>query len=409
MTSVAVIGAGAAGLVSAKELRAAGHDVVVFERSDEIGGVWVYDEAPGRTMYASLRTNLPRDLMAFRSYPFDSSGGGADDLPRFPSHESVLEYLRRYATDHDLVDLVRFGTEVTNVRPSGGGWVLETRGGVTAEHHDFDAVAVCNGHFSIPRVIEIEGSATFPGVLTHSRDYRRPDPFIGMRVAVVGTGSSGLDLSLELAALAEHVYWCGRTSEDVRTFPRVENVSTVPMPQRLTADGELVVAGEHFPVDSVILCTGFHYDLSFIEQGVVEGTDAPVSLYRHLVPIGHPTMALIGIPQRIIPFPLFEMQAKWFAASLSGVVAPAGEEQMSAWVEDWHQHCRAEGREPYQYRNIGAEQFDYIDELARECGAEPLPDWYRPLAHETTQSRLANLLEYRDLPLTNQGDSRLAP
>ena len=40
----AVIGAGAAGLVSIRELRRAGHSVTAFEQSNEIGGVWVYSE-----------------------------------------------------------------------------------------------------------------------------------------------------------------------------------------------------------------------------------------------------------------------------------------------------------------------------------------------------------------------------
>ena len=89
--TIAVIGAGAAGLVTASELLREGHAVAVFERSRRVGGLWVYEEetetdplgqCPRRrhhgSLYASLRTNLPRDLMAFDGYPFDSSGGGDD-------------------------------------------------------------------------------------------------------------------------------------------------------------------------------------------------------------------------------------------------------------------------------------------------------------------------------------------
>ena len=403
-----MVGAGASGLVAAHELRCAGHQVTVFERSAEIGGVWVYDEAPGRTMYASLRTNLPRDLMAFRSYPFDSRGGGADDQPRFPTHEVVLAYLRRFADDRDLIGLIRFETEVVDIDETPTGWAVRTRRDGVEDGHEFAAIAVCNGHFTVPREIEIAGSAEFPGVVVHSRDYRHPGPFVGMRVATVGVGSSGLDLSLEIATVAEHVYWCGHTSADERTVPAVDRLSPIPMPDRLTSDGLLVVGDRRIPVDAVMLCTGFHYDLSFIAEGIVAGDDAPTSLYRHLLPVGHPTMALIGIPQRIIPFPLFEMQAKWFAAILSGEVTLPALVERRAWLEEWAAHCRSESREPYQCRNLGAEQFDYIDELAAECGAQPLPDWYRPLAQETTASRLGNLLEYRDLPLTTKGDSRVS-
>ena len=151
MTAVAVIGAGAAGLVTAVELRAAGHDVVVFEQSDEVGGVWVYDEAPGRTMYDSLRTNLPRDLMAFRSYPFDSRGGGEDHWPRFPGHRQVLEYLQRFAVAHDVTTITEFGTAVTAVAEAEAGWSIETVAETGTTAREFGAVAVCNGHFTTRR------------------------------------------------------------------------------------------------------------------------------------------------------------------------------------------------------------------------------------------------------------------
>ena len=80
--NVAVVGAGAAGLVTAYELLAAGHRVTVFEQSDQVGGLWNYtedteDDPLGQqpsvrihgSLYASLRVNLPRDLMAFEAIP----------------------------------------------------------------------------------------------------------------------------------------------------------------------------------------------------------------------------------------------------------------------------------------------------------------------------------------------------
>ena len=81
---VAVIGAGAGGLVAARELRREGHEVVVFERGEEVGGSWVYTPEvesdplgldPNRklihsSLYNSLRTNLPRESMGFRDYPY---------------------------------------------------------------------------------------------------------------------------------------------------------------------------------------------------------------------------------------------------------------------------------------------------------------------------------------------------
>ncbi|GFH23094.1 flavin-containing monooxygenase, partial [Haematococcus lacustris] len=83
--SVAVIGAGAGGLVAARELQREGHAVTVFEQGSSVGGVWAYNpdvesddllgQQPWRqtlhaSMYAGLRTNLPRQIMAFSDFPF---------------------------------------------------------------------------------------------------------------------------------------------------------------------------------------------------------------------------------------------------------------------------------------------------------------------------------------------------
>ena len=80
-------------VVAAREAVRHGCQVSVFEAASEVGGVWVYsaeteDDPLGQTsskrvhssLYDSLRTNLPRDLMAYSDYTFDSKGGGEDEL-----------------------------------------------------------------------------------------------------------------------------------------------------------------------------------------------------------------------------------------------------------------------------------------------------------------------------------------
>ncbi|CAK9223437.1 unnamed protein product [Sphagnum troendelagicum] len=86
---VGVIGAGAAGLATAKELIHEGHKITMFEQSMQVGGLWVYDPKvdsdllgvePHRkrvhsSVYASLRTNLPREVMSFIDFPFLAQQG----------------------------------------------------------------------------------------------------------------------------------------------------------------------------------------------------------------------------------------------------------------------------------------------------------------------------------------------
>ncbi|KAF9616712.1 hypothetical protein IFM89_031988 [Coptis chinensis] len=170
---VAVIGAGAAGLVATRELRREGHQVVVFERNNRIGGTWVYDPNtesdplglyPSRTivhasLYESLRTNLPREVMGFRDYPFVAKKDDKRrDSRRFPDHEEVLLYLEDFMSEFGISELIRLETEVVHVGLMGEGkWVVRSRkkDRNVAGDDVFNAVVVCNGHYTKPRVAEI--------------------------------------------------------------------------------------------------------------------------------------------------------------------------------------------------------------------------------------------------------------
>ncbi len=299
---VAVIGAGAAGLVTIRELRRAGigngdaDEVVAFEAGAEVGGTWVYtDDVEGDplgrdpsghrvlgSMYASLRTNLPRDLMAFRDYPFDAAHGDGKDARRFPGHGAVLAYLEHFAKDldreFDALSSIRFETSVTRVTPpdgvgsgeaSGGPgtWIVESRGpgdegGETRE--TFDAVIVCNGHFSDPFVPELPGMQNFGGTLLHSHSYRHAAPFAGQRVAVLGAGSSGTDLSRELAGVARDVSLCSRDVSTATPVQGHDNLQICPNIAQLEERSLILEDGSRIDeVDTLLFCTGYRYSLPF--------------------------------------------------------------------------------------------------------------------------------------------------
>lgn len=176
---VAVIGAGAGGLVAARELRREGHTVVVFERGELVGGVWVYTpemesdplgvdpdrEVVHSSLYPTLRTNLPREVMGFRDYPFvvneDDEGR---DPRRFPGHREVLKYLQDFAREFGINELVRLETEVVYVgMVEGGKWKVKSRRrcGESVEEEYFDAVVVCVGHYWQPLIAQIPGTYLF--------------------------------------------------------------------------------------------------------------------------------------------------------------------------------------------------------------------------------------------------------
>lgn len=229
---IAVIGAGAAGLVAARELRREGHGVVVFERSGTVGGTWIHNPAvesdllglePNRkvvhsSLYDSLRTNLSRECMGFLDYPFVANNGSFDhDHRRFPGHREVLRYLEDFSRHADLCGLVRFCSEVVSVEMEGEGrWAVRSRKMGASRHSDeselYDGVVVCNGHYTEPRVADIPGIENWPGKQMHSHNYRNPQLFLGQVIVVIGGSSSAADISREIAGIAKEVHSASRSS-----------------------------------------------------------------------------------------------------------------------------------------------------------------------------------------------------
>ena len=172
--NVAVIGAGVAGLCAARELKREGHRVVLFEKASQIGGTWAYDprvesdpvsldptrEIVHGSLYRSLRTNLPRQLMGFSDYPFVKRENG--DRRTFPGHKEVLRFLNEFASDFGLVELCRFNTEVLRVVRVEGkdhDWLVEskTRESDSVSREVFEAVVICAGNFVEPEIAPVKG------------------------------------------------------------------------------------------------------------------------------------------------------------------------------------------------------------------------------------------------------------
>ncbi len=407
---VAVIGAGASGLASAREFRDRGHEVLVFEQGQAPGGVWAYapeveDDLLGlnprqrvySSLYEDLRTNLPSDLMAFKGFPFDASGGGEDSWPRFPHHTCVKTYLDRFARQFELLPLIQLGQRVVTLSVNKAGaertrrWQLETEQGFAAE---FDAVAICSGHFSEPRVPSIPGLSAFTGKLLHSHNYRRPHDFEGEVVAVLGRGASGSDIVQALAGRAKQILWAGfDVPKDLK------QVKLVPFPERISAQG-FHAGGEEYRCDTVLFCTGYRYELPFLTEDVVSINDNYVSpLYLDILPPHYPDLALIGLPFLVVPFPLYAMQAKWFAASLDREFTLPSKQSMLQACTERERLLRSRGLKQRHFHRIADEQEDYYNRLAQDCGAPKLPAWFGALAQEAQTIRQAHPSRFRDMPL----------
>lgn len=405
---VAVIGAGAAGLSSARHLVAdpARFACTVFEQTGDVGGTWVYTEQVGTddfglpvhsSMYKSLRTNLPKEVMGFPDFPI------AQQERSYLPAKDILQFLNDYADHFGVRDHVRFYHHVKNVAPrkgDAGGWTLTATNLKTGQDttEEFDAVMVCNGHYAKPFLPSLPGADTFQGRTLHSHDYRTPDAFRGLDVVVVGAGPSGMDLCLEVArGGAGSVVLSHHWPEPITTrFPA--NVRQAPDVARVTERGVEFVDGTAAPCDVLFYCTGYLYSFPFLsEECEVRVVDNHVQpLYKHLVHVDHPTLALVGLPFYVCANSLFDLQARFFIRTLAGEIQLPSREEMLADTESDMETRRAKGLKRRQAHMMGPLQGDYYSELAALGNLEPLPSVLTKLHNESSQRFLEDLVNYRE-------------
>lgn len=185
-TDVAIIGGGQAGLAMAYHLRRLGVDHLVLDDQVAAGGAW-------QTTWPSLRLFSPSAYSSLPGWPMPPH---PDD---FPPVDHVLEYLRAYERRYELC--VERPVTVSDVRPGPEVLTLVTDAGLLRARHVVNAT----GTWSAPFVPRVEGSARFAGRQLHSAHYRGPQDFAGRRVAVVGGGNSGVQITADLVGVADRV------------------------------------------------------------------------------------------------------------------------------------------------------------------------------------------------------------
>jgi len=200
---VVVVGAGIAGLYLAYRLSRAGHRLRVFEAGDDLGGTWYWNRYPG------ARVDVPSiDYM----YSFDPNWQRDWQWSeKYATQPEILRYLNHIADKHDLRRHITFSTRVRQAGWDDGAslWRVRTDGGddVSARF-----VVMATGCLSMPKQAEVDGLESFTGeVYFTSRWPHDPVDFTGKRVAVIGTGSSGVQSIPVIAEEAREVVVFQRT------------------------------------------------------------------------------------------------------------------------------------------------------------------------------------------------------
>lgn len=180
MGSVAIVGAGAAGLATAACLGWHGIHATIYEAGDGPATTW-------RSLYDRLHLHTVKALSGLPGMAMPAT------FPRYPSRQQVVDYLAAYAKRFDL-EIVP-NSPVIRARPEGAGWRITTPYG----EHSARVLVSATGIFSNPYAAMFPGLAEFKGRTLPAAVYRNATPFAGQRVLVVGAGNTGAEIALDLA------------------------------------------------------------------------------------------------------------------------------------------------------------------------------------------------------------------
>ncbi|MBC3760144.1 flavin-containing monooxygenase [Quadrisphaera oryzae] len=207
---VAVVGAGVAGLATAIQLRRRGREsFVVLERGDDVGGTWRDNTYPG------VACDVPAPLYAYTFRPQPAW------THRYARGAQVLEYLRTSAREEGLGPHLRLRTDVIDatwdddgdgVARAGGRWHVTavTPDGVLRVSARVLVTAV--GRLAEPRTPDVPGLDRFAGPVVHTAHWDAGLDVRGLRVGVVGTGASAVQVVPQLAGVAAQVVVFQRTA-----------------------------------------------------------------------------------------------------------------------------------------------------------------------------------------------------
>jgi cation diffusion facilitator CzcD-associated flavoprotein CzcO len=225
---VVVVGAGFAGLYALHKLRGQGLRVVVLEAGSGVGGTWYWNRYPG------ARCDVES---TYYSYSFDEELQQEWEwTERYAAQPEILRYLQHVAERFDLLRDIRLDTRACAAHYDQDAALWLVRG---EEGHEFSGryCVMATGSLSAGRTPGFEGLEDFEGDWYHTSRWPRDGvDFTGLRVAVIGTGSSGVQSIPLIAEQAAHV----------NVFQRTPSY-TVPARNRVLTDDERLTIKAQYP------------------------------------------------------------------------------------------------------------------------------------------------------------------
>jgi flavin-binding monooxygenase-like protein len=379
-----IIGAGSSGITAAKALADRDIPFDCFEKSDKVGGNWVFGNRNGMSSsYSTLHINTSRKRMEYADYPMPPS------YPDFPRHDQIARYFDDYVEHFGLRERITFNTGVEQARPREDGvWEVTLEGegaaGGGREVRHYDALLVANGHHWLPRWPEPPISGSFDGEQIHAHDYKEPSQLAGRRVVVVGMGNSAMDIAVDASyhalcttlvarrgvhvvpkyvlgypldagvrpsrlpftwllrgmqlitrvtvgpmdryglPLPDHRLGQAHPTVSSRILDRLAHGAITVKPEIAELAGERVryADGSEEQADLIVYCTGYRISFPFLDERLVAAPENRLVLYKRVFSPAHSGLYFIGFIQ---PWgaimPIAEVQSRLVAGHLTGEYA----------------------------------------------------------------------------------------
>jgi Flavin-binding monooxygenase-like len=418
-----IIGAGSSGIAAAKALHERGIPFDCFEKSDRVGGNWVFGNKNGMSAaYRDLCINTSRPKMEYADFPMPES------YPDYPHNTHIADYFDSYVDHFGFREKIVFETGVQCAsRREDGVWEIELD---TGETRLYDALLVANGHHWNPRWPEpaFPGADTFTGEQLHSHSYRESSLFTGKRVVVLGIGNSAVDIAVESSYVASHTYlaarrgaWIlpkyifGKPSDQYpypivlplklrlllihrgirrytgpperfglpkpdhrfgeahptisgRILDRLQHGAITPKPNIASLDGSEVrfVDGSAVDADIVVYCTGYKITFPFFDPDLISAPDNHIELFRRVFHPEIPGLFFIGLLQPIgAIMPLAEAQGALVGDYLLGNYALPPAAKLLADI-DAEQAAMRKRYVASKRHTIQVDFYEYLSELKKE-------------------------------------------
>ncbi len=182
-----VIGGGQSGLACGYYLRRAKLNFLIIDKQQVAGGAWL-------NSWDSLTLFSPSDYSSLPGWLMPKSGN------KFPLRQEVIDYLAKYEEHYQLN--VKRGVEVSHITHENSIFQVHTNQGI----FESKTVISATGTWGSPFIPKLEGIENYKGIQIHSRNYKNPNEFIGLKTLVVGEGNSGAQIVAEISKVT-NVKW----------------------------------------------------------------------------------------------------------------------------------------------------------------------------------------------------------